>query len=155
KQLISSADEFWTVWEAVVKIVPMAIERFDLEIGLSAWFGDTYSAEPDSKDVEWLPIILELGDKLVPEDAATNYKKWVLFERYLPQLREWFVAEYGVVLRLIRVRGSNSLQARQYAILIDEVPVLLDQDSVPLDRTYTTASFSELLKAGILPQQIA
>jgi len=147
--LIRSASDFWKVWDAVVQIVPMAFERSDLEHGLLSWFRTMYSKQPHWKELEWLPIVLELGDGLIPESADKGYQNWTLFETYIPELRDWFVSQYGVNIGSIRVRGNASLGPTQYAVLIDEVPVPLGDDTGRAGASLVTAPIEALLAAGV------
>lgn len=152
--LIQRARDYWRIWDAMVKVLPMAFDRKNLEEGLLTWFGTAYSAQPRREDLEWLPIIVELGSGLIPEDAERDYQSWALFKTYIPELREWIVAQYGVKVGSIRVRGNTSLSEAQYAFLIEEVPVPLGQNIVRLGASFVTASRQSLLKAGVAEQDI-
>ena len=154
RTLIRRASDFWKIWDAVVTIVPMAYERRTFEEELITWFGTTYTTRTQPDELEWWPIILELGAGLIPENAHRDYQSWALFKTYLPELREWFVEKYGVRIGAIRVRGNANLAHEQYAILIDEVPVQLANNAVRLDASFVAAPRRSLVDARVAPDHI-
>jgi tetratricopeptide (TPR) repeat protein len=147
--LIHHASELWKVWSAIPRIAPPAVDVAPLQAALFQWFGTAYSAQATTRDVEWLPLILELGDGFIPDDAEQNYEHWALFTTYVPQLREWFANERGFRLKPVRVRGNTGLAPNEYAFHIHEVSVPLARNAVPLDCRYVSAPWAVLVDAGI------
>jgi len=149
--LIRSEGDFWQAWKTVVHILPLAYDRLDLQTNLFEWFSTTYSAQPTASDVERLPIVLELGSNLIPEDAAENWREWDLFDTYLPELKKWFAVEQGVTIKPVRVRANLNLSGDQFAILIEDVPVPIARNSVRPECAFVTAPWARLLAAGVSP----
>ncbi len=151
RSLIRSEGDFWQVWKTVVHILPMAFDRYQLQPRLFEWFSTTYSAQPTANEVERLPIVLELGSNLIPEDAAENWREWDLFDTYLPELKKWFAAEHGVTIKPVHVRANLNLSHDQFAILIEDAPVPIARNSVRPECAFVTAPWARLLAAGVSP----
>ena len=97
-----------------------------------------------------LPIILEIGEELIPEDTSTE--RWSLFTELIPAMRGRIKEDMGISVPGIRVRRWNSTPSQSlfrgdYRILLDEV--FVTSGSVRLDRKFCPASLAELESAGI------
>ena len=72
--------------------------------------------EPKTPSVA--PIVLELGEGLIPEDTGPD---WSLFATYLPQMRTRLADQMGVEVPGVRVRVGD-LPPEGYLIMLDEIP---------------------------------
>jgi tetratricopeptide (TPR) repeat protein len=75
------------------------------------------------------PIVLELGRDLVPDDTRTEH--WSLFTTLIPDMRSRLLNDTGVDVPGVRVRQNDDLAARDYAINIDEVPLVVARADDP------------------------
>jgi flagellar biosynthesis component FlhA len=93
-----------------------------------------------------LPIALEIGEGLIPEDTSSE---WTLLKFYVPQMRQRLQDEMGIEVSGVRVRRSSTyLPSGRYNVLLFENPVLTEKE-VPLDRRYCPVSPEKLHKLGI------
>src|SRR5262249_44049749 len=91
------------------------------------------------------PIALELGTKLVPEDAGDD---WSLLTSQLPTMRNRVREKTGVRVPGVRVwLNETDWMSDCYRILLDEIPVVLG--TVNPGKRYTPASPAALERIGI------
>ena len=115
--------------------------------GLLAYLDQFYhlSEEPDGGSLipVVIPIALEIGQALVPEDTSATGP---LLGTYIPEFRDRIRAESGVTVPGVRVR-SRDAEDTSYTILIEEIAVAAG--SVPIGKLYTPTPLSVLLDRGI------
>ncbi len=117
---------------------------------IAGYLEDRYGLSIKQSDILILPIILEIGDELIPEDTRTE--NWSLFTRLIPEMRNRIKEEMGVTTTGIRVRHLSSVPSKlpsysDYRILLDEVPVM--EGRVRLDRKFCPNTPEEIESAGI------
>lgn len=67
------------------------------------------------------PILLVLGDDLIPESAKEHWQEWKLFTTQIPELRQGIERDVGVRLPGVRVRRGTAIRRDGYRIFIEEV----------------------------------
>jgi hypothetical protein len=75
--------------------------------------------EPSAVAADGRPLVLELGDALIPEDTGPG---WKLFAEDLPGLRARIRQRTGVVIPGTRVRPGSDLEPLQYRIVLQGLP---------------------------------
>ena len=82
-------------------------------------------AEQSGENIDRLPIVtpivMEIGNGLIPEDTSEN---WSLFKTYIPEMRDRIKNEMGVQVAGVRVRGNNALAPNGYTFMLDENPLV-------------------------------
>lgn len=80
-----------------------------------------------SQSAEMIPIVtpiaIELASNLIPEGSDSE---WPVFKKYIPELRTYFKQKYGVEIPGIRLRKNLEIQANQYIIIFDDIPLLIE-----------------------------
>ena len=98
------------------------------------------------------PIVLELGQGLIPPDAAENWRSWSLFSTYVPEMRDRIKMQTGVEMPGVRVRGNDALAEAEYVIQLDEMPLV--KGSVPLSLRYAPVDRATLQALGTPPHAL-
>jgi tetratricopeptide (TPR) repeat protein len=102
----------------------------------AAYLDYFYKLSQPTEQFPEVPPVLELGSYLVPEDTGPD---WMLFKKYLPEMRERIKNEMGVGLPRILVRANETyLLPGGYNILLDDVSV--DSGVVEIDKHYLLAA---------------
>ena len=107
--------------------------RDRIRLRLDELLGLTADPSPDEPPPYVLPIVVEVGDTLVPFVDSRQDGGVFLYE-LIPAMRDRVLATTGVTVPGVRMRGGE-LPADGYRIEIDEVPVAIG--SVPLDTMFT------------------
>jgi tetratricopeptide (TPR) repeat protein len=117
---------------------------------LSEYLSRRYQlSEQAGKSVQLLPVVtpiaVEMGAKLIPPNAETD---WPLIKVRFPEMRQHIENDTGVVVPGVRVRSNEiGLSAESYLVLLDEVPLAAGE--VHMDRRYTMTPGGALEAAGI------
>jgi len=128
---------------------PLRKRLVELRDGLVAALDQLYELTPrvSAETVPFVvPIVLELGADLVPEDRSTE--RWSLFTVDIPQLHQRIQRDLGLDAPGIRVRTNPGLAGGQYNILIDEVRVVTGEAQARL--RYVTMPEDPLSIASVL-----
>jgi tetratricopeptide (TPR) repeat protein len=164
KRILRDAAHYWQVRDFFNRLMAepnqAALFRQDLVTLNQAIFGyleDFYQLEVEQSNFPTvLPVILEIGQSLIPED--TSVERWFLFTELIPNMRARIKEEMGVSTTGIRVRGLNTPSSpspsyEYYRILLDEV--LITEGRVYLDRKFCPNSMEEIKSAGIAIEELS
>ena len=158
KSMLRDGVHYWKVHDALHLLTADQEKAGTFRHDIATLFEITSSYLEDRYDLSFKqfetptvsPIILEIGEELIPEDASTE--NWSLFTGLIPAMRRRIKEEMGLAVPGVRVRPwsstpSQSLFRGDYRILLDEV--FVTNGSVPLDRKFCPGSRAELEDAGI------
>ncbi len=160
--LLPGTGAYWALdaeWQALVNS-PGADEMFRAQVpaarhALGQYLNERYQLSSGSgKSAELLPvvtpIVVEVGAKLVPKNADTD---WALIKARFPEMRRQIENTTGVVIPGVRVRGTETGRgAENYVVLLDEVQVATGE--VHMDRRYALTP-AEALEALGIPRDAA
>jgi len=127
--------------EPLRSILPRTIER------LGDYLRTTLDRAGDDKiGIPMAPIVLEIAGNLEPE--AGKDKEWLLYKRFLPEMRYRIEDETGVPIPGVRIQGVGTTRpVDTYLIKLDEVPIV-DGRVLPGSK-YSPSSASALAAAGV------
>jgi flagellar biosynthesis component FlhA len=161
KPMLRDGSHYWQVHDALYLLMadhnqPEAFRQDILTLGamLSSYLEDRYGFSFTSFDMATVrPIILEIGEELIPEDTSTE--KWSLFTKLIPDMRSRIKDEMGLSVPGVRVRDLNVVPSpspshSDYHILLDEV--FVTGGRVRLDRKFCPYGPEALKSAGIAIQ---
>ncbi len=158
RALLRNATQYWELdaeWKAMAEESSIdEVLRSELIVArklLAIYLDEFYKLSERYVDktelsLDVTPVILEIGDGLIPEDTS---QEGPLFKFYIPKMRQRIQDKMGVVMPGIRVRGSNVLPPNGYMILLDEAEI--ERSSVHLDMRYCPA-LPETIQALDIPK---
>jgi len=156
QSLLSGVEDYWNlmdVWESL-KAYDHSSEAVSKELdraarSLTGYLDRVFQLSLQSEITDKLspivlPVVVELGSNLIPEDTGQN---WSLFKTYIPELRDRIQTDLGIKLPGFRFRSAGSLPSMAYRILLDEV--LVAQGIMPIDSFYCLLPISDLQELGV------
>ena len=159
QSLLRDVSQYWRLdadWSELAEEGVDATLRPELAAareGLAGYLDELYQvARPVEPEEALLPVVLELGRGLIPPDAAENWRTWLLFSTYIPEMKDRIKTQMGVEMPGVHVRGNNTLAETEYVVQLDEVPLV--KGSVPLGLRYAPVAPSMLQELGIPPHAL-
>ncbi len=156
RALLRNASQYWKLdaeWKAMAEESSIdEVLRSELIVArklLANYLDEFYKLSERYVDktelsLDVTPVILEIGDGLIPEDRS---QEGSLFKFYIPEMRQRLQDKLGVNIPGIRVRGSNVLPSNGYMIMLDEAEI--ERSGVNLDMRYCTAPPETIQALGI------
>ncbi len=132
RALLRNASQYWKLdaeWKAMAEESSIdEVLRSELIVArklLANYLDEFYKLSERYVDktelsLDVTPVILEIGDGLIPEDRS---QEGSLFKFYIPEMRQRLQDKLGVNIPGIRVRGSNVLPSNGYMIMLDEAEI--------------------------------
>ncbi len=153
RSLLSNVTNYWFIedeWNALIDNAGVDESlRSELATARRVWadyLDELFKLSEQPAETPVLPIILEIGEGLIPPDTSSN---WVLLKSYIPEMRERIQHEMGVEISHVRVRLGN-LSWNEYNILLDE-NLFVWKGHVLLNNRYCPHSL-EMLQALDIPK---
>jgi tetratricopeptide (TPR) repeat protein len=155
-EVVRDVSHYWAIdaaleaWVADADDPEIGRDLAELRVGLLSYLDTTFGlglSSTKSQLAQLTPIVLEMGEGLIPADAASKWAEWTLFQTYIPEMRTRIENETGVPMTGVRVRGNNDLSPGDYVIMLDEVPQATGV--VPVKMRYCPEGPTKLYESGI------
>ena len=135
---------FWKLWSRPDDIgccypIPIEHHKRNLHWAMLPWLEDHYGMSKTVANRDQPPLItVQVGKALIPADTS---ERWILFSRFIPEMRQAITAQFGLPAPGVRIQGIPDIAAAcDYRILLHGTSIPVATGTIEVGWLFVNAS---------------